>query len=116
MTTIDKGMAISEETAERLADICKRINPKTVVELGTGAGCSLAALVANTTAEIWSVDDNARFFQAAKDHLTDQKLSLEKVHFVHAPIMTVTASSQRWYSPAAIGTITDCQCRDGNRR
>lgn len=104
MATIDEGMAISKETAEKLSDICKRINPKKIVELGTGAGYSLATLVANTTAEIWSVDDNQRFFQLAKDHLSRQGLSLEKVHFVHAPIINAS-DAQRWYSPAVIGTL-----------
>lgn len=80
-----------------------------VVDLGTGEGASLSVFVRYTpkNAVVWTVDNDARFFDVARARLERLALSCNKVRFIVAPLESGRWEGRRsvWYGRKALEAI-----------
>lgn len=72
----------------RLSETVKKYNPKHILELGTGIGCSTAVLAFSSEASIYTVEQNQKCIDIAKK-LIPQTLQ-ERIYFRKATVQAVT--------------------------
>lgn len=101
---------ISDQTITELMGVCRQCGPGSFVDLGTGEGMSVEAIMDSvpSTASIWTVENEVKYIHEAIKRFEQDKRNLGNVEFIHAPLeeCEIGGNRQKWYEKKALEQIT----------